>query len=58
MKITTTLSKKALFLRNIWEEERPVFYQKMKKDEQAMEVINALAEMCVNGLTVRQLQRV
>ena len=58
MKITTILSTKALFLRNIWENERPVFYRKMRKDQKAMEIINALAEMCAGGVNMKELSRV
>ncbi|MEA2016833.1 MAG: hypothetical protein U9N59_00165 [Campylobacterota bacterium] len=58
MKITTQLSNKALILRNNWEQEKPAFYEKIKLDEKAMEIINALAEMCASRMSMKELQKI
>ena len=56
MYLTTSLSNKALLLRKTWEQEKPDFYEKIKVDNKAIQIVNALAEMIAGKMTQKEIQ--
>ena len=58
MRLTTSLSSKALLLRQLWQQEKPEFYQKIQKDYKAIEIINALAEMIAGEMSMNEIKKI